>query len=83
MAGSRNKRQMIQRMGRVIRPKADRRPATFVILYVAGTAEDPGGGAHEDFCEQLIDVAQDLRYFDQTTSSAQLLAWHSAGMVQT
>ena len=81
MAGSRSKRQMIQRMGRIIRPKADRRPATFIVLYVRGTAEDPDSGAHEDFREQLTEVAQDVKYFDATTSGEDVLAWHYSGRV--
>src|SRR5699024_11682226 len=34
LAGSRSKRQMIQRMGRIIRPKADGRHASFVVMYM-------------------------------------------------
>lgn len=57
MAGSRTRRQMIQRMGRVIRPKSDGRHATFVVLYMQGSVEDPARGAHEEFLSQLLDVA--------------------------
>ncbi|WP_433285541.1 DEAD/DEAH box helicase [Micromonospora sp. CA-244673] len=79
MAGSRSKRQMIQRMGRVIRPKEDGRPATFIVLYVSGTGEDPDNGAHEDFREQLLDVAQDIVDFGPDTSGADLLEWYRKG----
>ena len=79
MAGSRSKLQMIQRMGRVIRPKADRRPATFIILYVRGTAEDPDTGAHEGFLEQIVEVAQEIERFDHLASGTDLLAWHLWG----
>lgn len=79
MAGTRSKRQMIQRMGRVIRPKADGRPATFIILYVRGTAEDPDTGAHEGFLEQIADVAQEIERFDDLASGRNLLAWHRWG----
>lgn len=79
MAGSRSKRQMIQRMGRVIRPKADRRPATFFVLYARGTSEDPRMGAHEDFREQLTVVAQDLKDFAARTTLADLLRWYGEG----
>ncbi|WP_170863301.1 DEAD/DEAH box helicase [Micromonospora sediminimaris] len=79
MAGSKSKRQMIQRMGRVIRPKKDRRPAAFIVLYVRGTGEDPDNGAHEDFREQLIEVAQDIVDFGPDTSGADLLAWYCKG----
>ncbi len=37
VASSRSRRQMIQRMGRIIRPKHDKRSATFIVLYVANT----------------------------------------------
>jgi len=79
MAASHSKRQMIQRMGRIIRPKTDRRAATFIILYVRGTAEDPANGAHEDFREELTEVAQDIRCFGGNASAADLLAWYYEG----
>ncbi|MEU8260443.1 helicase-related protein [Micromonospora sp. NPDC048999] len=82
VAGSRSKRQMIQRMGRVIRPKQDRRPATFINLYVRDTAEDPARGAHEDFREQLTEVAQDLVDFPRETSATDLFAWYYQGRLQ-
>ncbi|MGN7132499.1 DEAD/DEAH box helicase [Rhodococcoides corynebacterioides] len=59
IASSSSRRQMIQRMGRVLRPKPGGRAAAFVILYVPGTMEDPALGAHEAFLEQLLDVAEE------------------------
>jgi RNA polymerase primary sigma factor len=41
VAGSRSRRQLVQRLGRVLRPKADGRPARLVMLYAKGTVEDP------------------------------------------
>ncbi|MBX6721917.1 MAG: DEAD/DEAH box helicase [Dactylosporangium sp.] len=79
MAGSHSKRQMIQRMGRIIRPKTDRRAATFIILYARGTVEDPANGAHEDFREELTEVAEDIRCFDGDAWAADLLAWYYEG----
>jgi RNA polymerase primary sigma factor len=79
MAASHSKRQMIQRMGRIIRPKTDRRAATFIILYVRGTAEDPANGAHADFREELTAIAQDIRCFGGNASPADLLAWYYEG----
>ncbi|MEU7932439.1 hypothetical protein [Micromonospora echinofusca] len=67
------------RMGRVIRPKADRRSATFFVLYARGTSEDPKMGAHEDFREQPTAVAQNLKYFYARTMLADLLQWCSQG----
>jgi superfamily II DNA or RNA helicase len=64
VAASRSRRQMIQRMGRIIRPKRDNRPAIFIILYVRGTSEDPELGAHEAFLSEMQDNALDCEYFD-------------------
>ena len=57
LAASQSRRQMVQRMGRVLRRKADGRFARFVIAYVVGTSEDPGEGAHGAFLEDINDVA--------------------------
>ncbi|MGI5246651.1 DEAD/DEAH box helicase [Dactylosporangium sp. CA-139066] len=78
MAGSRSKRQMIQRMGRIIRPKPDGRPATFIVLYVRGTAEDPAFGAHEDFREQLTEAARQIIGVPSESPATYLLAWYFA-----
>ncbi|GHJ56362.1 hypothetical protein Nm8I071_56690 [Nonomuraea sp. TT08I-71] len=80
LAASRSKRQMIQRMGRVIRPKKDGRPAAFIILYARGTAEDPSNGAHEDFLEELTEVAQEEPVdFGRQASVVDLFRWYSEG----
>ncbi len=79
LAATRSKRQMIQRMGRIIRPKADGRLATFLVLYVTDTAEDPAQGAHEAFLEQLTEVAEAARDFRRGESAATVLKWLSAG----
>jgi RNA polymerase primary sigma factor len=76
LAASHSRRQMIQRMGRVIRPKADGRPANFVILYVKGTSEDPAEGAHEAFLSEITGVADDVRVFPGKTKERDLLAWY-------
>ena len=52
-----NKRQMIQRMGRVLRKKEGNRIAKIIRLYAIETSEDPHFGAHEDFFESINDVA--------------------------
>ena len=56
-------RQMIQRMGRVLRPKNDGRLARFAVLYVQGTSEDPALGAHGTFLEEIVDAADSVRDF--------------------
>jgi RNA polymerase primary sigma factor len=57
LAASRSRRQMVQRMGRVLRRKPDGRAARFVVVYVGGTVEDPAHGAHEGFLEEITTVA--------------------------
>lgn len=59
VASSKQRRQMIQRMGRIMRRKADGRDARFVIMYVEGTDEDPREGAHEAFVGELVAVARE------------------------
>lgn len=63
LAASQSRRQMVQRMGRILRLKSDGRYARFVIAYVVGTSEDPDGGAHEEFLEDITDVADDVVNF--------------------
>jgi RNA polymerase primary sigma factor len=75
VATSRSKRQLIQRMGRVIRVKPDGRLARVVILYVQGTAEDPDEGAHEDFLEVVTDAATDVRSFPPSGQTLRLIAY--------
>ena len=57
LAASRSRRQMIQRMGRVLRRKPDGRAARFIIVYARGTVEDPALGAHEGFLDEITPVA--------------------------
>lgn len=63
LAASRSRRQMIQRMGRVLRRKPDGRSARFVMVYVVGTVEDPALGAHEGFLDEIVPVADAVRAF--------------------
>jgi superfamily II DNA or RNA helicase len=62
-AASNSRRQMVQRMGRVLRRKRDHRQARIAVLYAAGTVEDPAGGAHEAFLSEAADVAEEVRDF--------------------
>lgn len=57
-SASQTKRQMIQRMGRVIRLKADGGSARIIILFVPGTPEDPDTGGYEAFLDQVLPHAQ-------------------------
>ncbi len=61
LAASRSRRQMIQRMGRILRRKPDGRSAHFVVVFVEGTIEDPALGAHEGFLEEISELADAVR----------------------
>lgn len=56
-SASQSKRQMIQRMGRVIRLKENNRRARIILLYVPDTPEDPSTGGHEAFLEEILEHA--------------------------
>jgi RNA polymerase primary sigma factor len=49
IASVKSRRHLIQRLGRVIRPKEDDALATMLVLYASGTLEDPAEGGAEDF----------------------------------
>ncbi len=68
LASSRTRRQMVQRLGRILRPKADGRVARLVIVYVEGTIEDPALGAHEGFLDEVDHVADLVRRFPPGTT---------------
>ncbi|MEQ8717722.1 MAG: DEAD/DEAH box helicase [Acidimicrobiales bacterium] len=72
LAASRSRRQMIQRMGRVLRRKDDGRLARFAILYIHDTSEDPGRGAHGEFLDEVTTVADDVRDFSLTAPREEL-----------
>lgn len=55
---------MVQRMGRIIRPKEDGRSAKFFVMYVKGTSEDPELGAHEAFLNDMMDNAKSVQYLE-------------------
>jgi RNA polymerase primary sigma factor len=75
LATSRSRRQLIQRMGRVVRRKADGRTARLAVLFVEGTAEDPAEGAHEDFLDEVTSVAEDVAVFPAGTPSDAITAF--------
>jgi superfamily II DNA or RNA helicase len=74
VATSKTRRQLIQRMGRVIRLKKDGRAAKLVILYVRETGEDPAQGGHEAFLDAVMPHAEETREFDYSEPAA-LRAW--------
>ena len=60
LAAFRTRRQMIQRLGRVLRRKPHGRAAAMVIAYAIGTREDPAQGAQEDFLHEVTGVARSI-----------------------
>lgn len=77
LASSRSKRQMIQRMGRVVRPKPDGRQARVAIFFAEATSEDPNGGAHEDFVDVVREASSDVQYFNSRTPPRELIEYLS------
>jgi len=78
-AASKTRRQMVQRMGRVLRRKADGRLARFAILYIKGTSEDPARGTHESFLEEVMEVADEPpMVFDATTELSEVIDYLNA-----
>ncbi len=63
LAASRSRRQMVQRMGRVLRRKEDGRAARFCVVAVDGTVEDPALGAHDGFLDEITGVADAVERF--------------------
>lgn len=63
MSGSKSRRQMIQRMGRVLRRKADGRKATFVVVYARDTAEDLSDcDGQEGALDLIVESADNVSY---------------------
>jgi superfamily II DNA or RNA helicase len=58
LAAFRTRRQMIQRLGRVLRVKPDGRGARLDVAFAEGTREDPDLGAQEDFLAEVVGVAR-------------------------
>jgi len=79
LSASSGRRQMIQRMGRVLRVKTDGRRARFAVLYAVNTSEDPALGAHESFIEIASDVAEVTRNFKPEASGEEICHFLRSG----
>jgi hypothetical protein len=55
-----------------MRKKKDGRFARFAILYVKDTHEDPKKGAHEEFLDDVLEIADDSKHFKATSSPEKL-----------
>lgn len=65
VSASRTRRQMIQRMGRVLRRKEQGSGARFVIIFARDTLEDPMANQERDgFLEEIERISENSRVFD-------------------
>jgi superfamily II DNA or RNA helicase len=63
LAAFRTRRQLVQRLGRVLRVKPDGREARLLLAHATGTAEDPARGGHGGFLDEVRDVAREVASF--------------------
>lgn len=75
LAAFRSRRQMVQRLGRVLRVKDDGREARLVIVFATDTLEDPGRGAHEAFLDEILPVARGVDRLDADTDPQAVADW--------
>jgi superfamily II DNA or RNA helicase len=67
MSASRTRRQMIQRMGRILRRKRSGVAARFVIMFAQDTLEDPSNRFERDgFLDEIERIADGTKVFDST-----------------
>ncbi|MFN0091667.1 MAG: DEAD/DEAH box helicase [Acidimicrobiales bacterium] len=65
VSASRTRRQMIQRMGRVLRRKRPGVSARFVVLFARDTLEDPAlRGERDGFVEEIEQISEAAAVFD-------------------
>jgi superfamily II DNA or RNA helicase len=80
VAASRERRQMIQRMGRVLRPKQDGRVAQFVICFAENTIEDPAKKeSRQFFVDEVTTVAEDVHQFRADCGPKEVYRFLSTG----
>ncbi|MEX2324183.1 MAG: DEAD/DEAH box helicase [Nitriliruptoraceae bacterium] len=77
LAAFRTRRQLVQRLGRILRLKSDGRHARLVVVYAAATREDPGQGGHRAFLQAVQDSAESVVIWDAAKSLGQLPRWLS------
>ena len=70
LAAFQSRRQMIQRLGRILRRKEAGHPARLVVAYAKGTREDPAEGGHRDFRREIADVAEAVVTLDADAADA-------------
>jgi superfamily II DNA or RNA helicase len=78
LAAFRTRRQMVQRLGRVLRLKDDGREARLVLAHAIDTREDPAHGGHDDFLRAIQDVAVEVARVDVDAAPGALAGWLGA-----
>ena len=64
ISASRTRRQMIQRMGRILRRKEIGSGARFVILFSRDTLEDPTAHERDGFMEEIENISETSKILD-------------------
>lgn len=85
VSASRTRRQMIQRMGRVLRRKPHGVGARFVILFAANTLEDPTTTDDRDgFLDEIELISDEIRVFGSTDLDGveAFLEWNGPNVVR-
>lgn len=80
LAAFRSRRQMVQRLGRVLRVKDDGREARLVVVHAIGTLEDPDRGAHEVFLDDVVAVARSVDRLDADADPHGVADWLAASV---
>ena len=75
LAAFRSRRQMVQRLGRVLRVKDDGREARLVVVFATDTLEDPDRGAHEVFLDEVLPVALGVDRMDADRDPDTVAGW--------
>jgi len=75
LAAFRTRRQLIQRLGRVLRLKPDGGAARLVLAFARGTGEDPARGGHADFLAEVRSVATRIDPLDVTADPGAVATW--------
>lgn len=77
LAAFRTRRQLVQRLGRVLRRKPDDRHADLVLVHARGTAEDPARGGHRAFLDLARPVATEVAEIGAQRAPTELGRWLS------
>lgn len=75
LATFRSRRQLVQRVGRILRCKADGREARLVLVYARDTLEDPHRGAHGEFLADVTPATRSIDTLDGDTAPSAVAAW--------